>query len=101
MATGSDQTTGVLTGTGTQDTIVTGAHTWDAAGILFRNYSGVDVNLQVFVNGVDPKDVIVDVDLAAGESIRVSFELATGDVIKAEADAATSVSWFMDRNALA
>lgn len=100
MATGSNLTNDVLTGSGA-DSIYTGSDTWEWVGILFRNYSGGDVNLKIFVNGTTDAECVYDADLGTGESVYFQSKLGAGDEVLAEAGAATSISWFAEKDALA
>lgn len=99
MTVANDLTTGVLTGSGTQDTVHTGAGT-EYEGVLFRNYSGSPVTLKVWLNGVADKDKVIDRSLPAGYKIFMRQRLGNADTVRAEAGAATAISWFLEKLSL-
>lgn len=93
MAVASDLTVfGALTGSGTQDTVFT-ATTTSYVTITFRNYDSVDRTVSVWVNTVaNPNYLLNAVSLATKESIVLELKMGSGDLIKAEASAATAIS---------
>lgn len=99
MSVSSDLTKGVLTGSGTQDTIRTGAGS-EFNACFFRNYSGGDVTLIVWENGIADSDIILDITLETKGSINVRCKFGSGDDLRAEAGAATSISWKLETDLL-
>lgn len=92
----SDLTQGTLTGSGTQDTIATAdagskQETWS---VVFRNYSGSDVTVDLFANGTAEQNKFAEFSLDASGGFAVAtLTVGPSDELKAEASAGTAVVW--------
>lgn len=99
MTVASDLTNGILTGSPTVDTVVTGGGT-EYDGVFFHNYTGGAVTLIIYLNGVATANQILNITLATLESVYVRQKLGSADTLRAMAGAATSISWFTEKDAL-
>jgi hypothetical protein len=91
---------GTLTGAGTQDVlrVATGV---ESHAITFTNYSGGDVVLELFINGVaDVNRIGAGITLATLEFAVLRQKLGNGDDIRAEADTATAIAWTDEMDSL-
>ncbi len=98
----SDILQGTLTGSGTQDTIVTAAvgSAQEMINVQFNNYSVSTRTLQVWVNAVSNQGRILNISLATGESVIIRIQFGPSDVMYAEASAATSIAWTLTKGVL-
>lgn len=85
---------GTLTGAATQDTIRTGTGT-EYHVFTFTNYSGSTVTLDLWVNGVADQNRVAPpgLSLLTNEVLVLRQKLGSGDTMRAEASAATSIAW--------
>lgn len=92
---------GTLTGPATQDIIRTSTGV-EYHVVTFTNYSGGDVVLELFVNGVaDANRIGYAITLATHEFVVLRQKLGNGDDIRAEADTATAIVWTDEMDVLA
>lgn len=94
---------GTLTGAATVDTLHTGAGT-EFLVVTFRNYTDrttpAAVTLDVFVNGTADGNVIYSCTLAAGETLVWRQKLGNTDTARAEAGAASSISYMIEQDTI-
>lgn len=93
MAVTNDVSQGTLTGSGTVDTLRTGANSAEQVTALFRNASGSTRTVTVYVNGTAGANAIATVTLETLEWFTLGIGLGTGDTLRAEASAAASINW--------
>jgi hypothetical protein len=85
---------GTLTGAGTQDVLRVATNIAESHAITFTNYSGGDVVLKLFINGVaDVNRIGAGIKLETCEVAVLRQKLGGGDDIRAEADTATAIAW--------
>lgn len=91
---------GALTGSGTQDTVHTSSGV-EYVTVTFRNYDSVDRTLKAWVNTVASANYVLNAALLGpGESLVIELKMGSGDLIKAEASAATAISAIVEVDAL-
>ena len=95
MAVTNDVLKGTLTGSGTQDTIRTGANSAEQVTVWFRNAAGATRTVTIYLNGTTAAEIVVIVTLLTLESCSFNVGLGSGDTLYAEASDATSINWFV------
>lgn len=91
---------GSLTGSGTQDTVRTATGT-EYVTVKFFNYDSVSRTLSIWINSVaNPNLVLSAATLGTKESLVLELKMGNGDLIKAEASAATAISAIVEIDSL-
>lgn len=91
---------GDLTGSGTQDTVHTATGT-EYVTATFFNHDSVSRTLSIWVNAVANANLLLSAaTLATKESVVLELKMASGDLIKAEASAATAINCIIETDLL-
>jgi len=98
-----DITKGTLTGGGTQDIVATasGGSAQETYCVIFRNYSGTDRTVTLYLNGTTSTDVFDSETVdASGGRLVLTISVGPSDVVRAEASAGSSIAWFCSKGIL-
>lgn len=98
-----DITKGTLTGSGTQDIVATagGGSAQETYSIVFRNYSGSNRTVTLYINGTTSTDVFDSETVdASGGRLVLTISVGPSDIVRAEASAGSSIAWFCSKGIL-